>query len=339
MKTKTVPIDDAIGLPLSHDLTKISVEEGFKGARFKKGHILEISDLEILRSMGRHTLTVLELEENEVHEDDASMRLADIMKGENVKIQGPGEGKCSLIATSSGLLDLNPESIGEINGDPQWAIATLPLHVPVSPGEIVASFRVLPLVISEPQMRTAEKAAAPISVLPYTPKSVALINTGRELAEGRIKDSFAPKLEEKIKPYGGTLTAKTVVTDDKEAIVAAIDQMMDRGAEIVICTGGMSVDADDITSSAIRSASTEILFKGIPILPGCHLMLAKKGKVPIIGVPAGAVFEPLSSLDLILPRIFAGALPTSTETRKWGVGGLCRRCKICNFPNCGFAAR
>lgn len=339
MKTKTVPLDQALGLPLSHDLTKISVEEGFKGARFKKGHILQPSDLPVLRSMGRHSLTVLELEEGEVHEDDASMRLARLLKGQGLELQGPGEGKCSLAAATPGLLDLDPQSVDGINKDQQWVMATLPNHVPVNRGEVVASFRVIPLAVSEAQVKAAESSARPISILPYRPKTVGLVTTGRELAEGLVKDSFAPKLESKIKPYGGTLKEKTVAPDDVEAITQAMGRMADLGIQVIVCTGGMSVDADDVTPEAIRNFGATVIFKGIPVLPGCHLMLAKKGETVILGVPAGAVFEPFTSLDLILPGVFAGLLPTREETAKWGVGGLCRHCRVCNFPNCGFAAR
>lgn len=339
MKKKNLPLEEAIGHPLSHDLTQISPQRGFKGARFKKGHVVEESDLEILRSMGRAHLTVLELEPQEVHEDDASVRLSRMLTGDGVSTSGPSEGKCTLKAERDGLLHFDTDGINGINLDPSWIVSTLPVNVPVKRGEIVAGFRVLPLAVDEEQVKRAEEIASPISVIPFYPLKLGLVTTGKELAEGRIKDSFRPKLEVKIAEYGGTIIEQTVVPDEKEVIVQAINHMVDIGAEAIICTGGMSVDADDVTSSAIKTTTGETIFKGIPVLPGCHIMLARKGGLPVLGVPAGAVFETWTSLDLLLPRVFAGILPSFEETRRWGVGGLCRHCEICNFPNCGFASR
>ncbi|NCC97268.1 MAG: molybdopterin-binding protein, partial [Synergistales bacterium] len=194
MKTKTVPVAQSLGMALSHDLTQISPSQGFKGARFKKGHVVREEDLETLRSMGRENLTVLELEDNEVHEDDAAIRLAEAITGKNLEVRGPGEGKCSLVASCDGLLDLDPNSVDMINQDRQWIMATVSNHVPVTKGEMVASFRVLPLAVTEAQVKRAEELARPISIVPYRDRKVALISTGRELAEGRIKDSFRPML-------------------------------------------------------------------------------------------------------------------------------------------------
>nr|WP_321502852.1 molybdopterin-binding protein [uncultured Dethiosulfovibrio sp.] len=339
MKTKTVPLDRSLGLALSHDLTLISPLEGFKGPKFKKGHVIEEKDLPVLRSMGRENLTVLELEENEVHEDDAAVRLAKAITGGNLEVRGPGEGKCSLIARCNGLLDLDPDSINLINQDRNWIVATLSNNIPVKKGENVASFRVLPLAVKEEQVKRAEELARPISILPYDPKKVALVTTGKELAEGRVKDAFRPMLEGKIAPYGGSLVHHSIVTDERERIGEAIEQAIGSGANLVVCTGGMSVDADDVTSSAIMDKTDQVVLRGIPLLPGCHFMLATKGPVTLLGVPAGAVFEPLTSLDILLPRIFAGKYPDDDQVRSWGVGGLCRHCPVCNFPCCSFASR
>ncbi len=322
MKTKTLTLEEALGLPLSHDLTQISPEKGFKGARFKKGHLLTAEDLQTLRSMGKEHLTVLELEEGDVHEDDAALRLGKVLQGPGTELQGPGEGKCSLLASHPGVFLMDSQGITGINQDPQWVVATLPPCTPVQSGDVVGAFRVLPLVVKEEQVERAVALGKPFSVVPYRSMKVGLVTTGRELAEGRIKDAFRPKLEEKIAPYGSILVAQAIVSDEKEFILNAIDSMMEKGADMVVCTGGMSVDADDVTSSAIRERTTEIFFKGLPVLPGCHLMAGRNDQAYILGVPAGAVFKPWTSLDLLLPRLFADVPPAFEETRAWGVGGL-----------------
>ncbi|MDR3230091.1 MAG: molybdopterin-binding protein [Synergistaceae bacterium] len=339
MKAKIIGVEEAVGTALSHDLTLIDTDSGYKGARFKKGHVVLPGDVALLKRMGREHLSILELEPGEAHEDEAALCVAACMEGADFTIKGPSEGKCSLVAGKDGLLSFDEGAIHAINEDENWVFATLPDKIPVRKGETVAAWRVGPLVVSEETVRHAERHARPFELLPFRPLRTALVTTGREIWEGRVKDAFPEKLEKKLGLYRAPLIGHEIVPDDRERIRACVESWIDRGAEVVFCTGGMSVDADDLTPAAIRDVATEVVFRGAPVLPGSNLMLAKRGGTTLLGVPACAVHSDITALDAIMHRIYAGLPPTNAEMRRWGVGGLCRGCESCNFPTCVFGSR
>ncbi len=339
MKVHTVPVSESVGLHLSHDVTQVDVVNGFKGARFCRGHQIRKEDVPILRSMGREELAVLLLEEGEVHEDDASLRLARCLQGSGLTLEGPSEGKCSLFATHRGLLSFDEEVVHAINEDTDWVLATLPPNISVEKGERVASFRIAPLIVKEDQVARVEKLATPVSVLPFRPYSVALVTTGREIAEGLVQDAFEPQLRKKIQFYGASFAGHSVVGDSKDEITKAVRSFLAEETSIIICTGGMSIDVEDRTPEAIVNIADDVIFRGIPVLPGSNLMLARTNESYIIGAPACVVACHHTSLDLILDRLFAGVVPTQKEIRRWGVGGLCRSCTTCFYPVCSFASR
>ncbi len=334
-----VRIEDAIGMPISHDMTQIDVKSGYKGARFKRGHIIKHDDLPVLRSMGKNSISVLHMEDNDVHEDDAASRLATRLAGEGLRLDGPEEGKIALYSEWNGLVVYDAESIHRINEDTDWIAVTIPNKVPVKKDEAVAGIRVVPLTMREEQVAKAESAALPITVFPFHPLRTALVTTGREIVEGRIRDAFAPKLVRKLAFYGSTLMEQTITGDEKEEIAQAIRSFIDKGAELIIVTGGMSVDADDRTGTAIAQVSDSVVFNGVPTLPGARLMLALQDKTKIVGAPACVVHDEWTSMDILLNRLFAGLIPTLSEVRRWGAGGLCRKCRSCNYPICAFASR
>lgn len=334
-----VNIENAVGMALSHDLTQIDVKSGYKGARFKRGDIVKPEDLPVLRSMGKYSIAVLHLEEGDIHADDAVLRLAHRLAGEGLRMEGPEEGKISLFAEWNGLVVYDEESIHTINEDVDWIVAVMSNKVPVKKGEPAAGIRIVPLTMREEQIRKAEAAVLPLTVFPFHPLKTALVTTGREIIEGRIRDAFAPKLVRKLASYGSTLMEQAITGDEKEEIALAIQTFITKGAELIIVTGGMSVDADDRTGAAIAQVSDSVVFNGVPTLPGARLMLALQGTTKIIGAPASVVFDELTSMDILLNRLFAGLIPTLSEVRRWGAGGLCRKCRTCNYPVCAFAAR
>ena len=353
MKVKIISVEEAIGTVLAHDLTLVDTEIGYKGARYKKGHTVTEADVAFLKRMGREHLSILELESGDVHEDDAALRVAAAIgvdskdDGVRFSIEGPSEGKCSLVAEKTGLFSFDTEAVHKVNDRSEWVFATLPDKIPVSKGETVAAWRVGPLVVKEDVVRHAESCIEPstFDLLPFKPFKTALVTTGMEIFEGRVKDAFLGQLEKKLAIYGAPLIGHDITPDNAEAIGQSIAAWMSRGAEVVLCTGGMSVDADDVTPLAIHNAATEVVFRGVPVLPGSNLMLALnkdamtcKRRV-LLGVPACAVHAEFTVLDTVMHRIYAGLIPTTEEVRKWGVGGLCRRCATCNYPTCQFGCR
>ncbi|MDO5562993.1 MAG: molybdopterin-binding protein [Synergistaceae bacterium] len=336
MKITTISLEEAIGKPLAHDLTQIIASEHKKSARFKKGQVITEADLPTLRDMGRENLSVLELSPGDVHEDD----------GDNLKITGPSEGRCNLVAEKAGLLQYLAETVNRVNQDPDWVLAALAPHRPVREGQTVAGFRIRPLVMEDYRVERAVAAvrgSKPFNVIPFKPLKVALVTTGKEIYDNRVQDAFRPKLEEKLKLLGGTLIGQTVCADSLEQISASMNIFLNFGANVIICTGGMSVDADDKTPGAIRSVCRRISFQGTPALPGAMLMLgwaeSRVGgsDVAVIGAPACVAFDERTALDKLLPFIFAGIEPGDL-VRRWGVGGLCEHCDECHYPSCSFAS-
>lgn len=347
MKITQIPLEQAVGLPLAHDLTQIDAKNHKKSARFKKGQIITEADLETLRSMGRENLSVMELSPGDVHEDDAAMQLGEALCGENLRVTPPAEGRCNLVAETSGMLCYLAETVNRVNQDPDWVLSALAPNRPVLKGQVVAGFRIRPLVLEDYRVERAVavvRGSKPFAVLPFRPLRVGLVTTGKEIVDKRVEDAFRPKLLEKLERLGGgTLIGQRFCTDSLELISEAIGAFLDEDADVIICTGGMSVDADDKTPGAIRSRCRRIAFQGTPALPGAMLMLGwakspKDGRdVAVIGAPACVAFDDRTALDKLLPFIFAGIEPGDL-VRRWGVGGLCEHCAVCHYPACSFAA-
>ena len=347
MKITQIPLEQAVGLPLAHDLTQIDAKNRKKSARFKKGQIITEADLETLRSMGRENLSVMELSPGDVHEDDAAMQLGEALCGENLRVTPPAEGRCNLVAETSGMLCYLAETVNRVNQDPDWVLSALAPNRPVLKGQVVAGFRIRPLVLEDYRVERAVavvRGSKPFAVLPFRPLRVGLVTTGKEIVDRRVEDAFRPKLLEKLERLGGgVLIGQRFCTDSLELISGAIGEFLDEDADVIICTGGMSVDADDKTPGAIRSRCRRIAFQGTPALPGAMLMLGfakspKDGRdVAVIGAPACVAFDDRTALDKLLPFIFAGIEPGDL-VRRWGVGGLCEHCAVCHYPACSFAA-
>lgn len=347
MKITQIPLEQAVGLPLAHDLTQIDAKNHKKSARFKKGQVITEADLETLRSMGRENLSVMELSPGDVHEDDAAMQLGEVLCGENLRVTPPAEGRCNLVAETSGMLCYLAETVNRVNQDPDWVLSALAPNRPVLKGQVVAGFRIRPLVLEDYRVERAVavvRGSKPFAILPFRPLKVGLVTTGKEIVDKRVEDAFRPKLLEKLERLGGgTLIGQRFCTDSLELISDAIGKFLDEDTDVIICTGGMSVDADDKTPGAIRSRCRRIAFQGTPALPGAMLMLGyakspKDGRdVAVIGAPACVAFDDRTALDKLLPFVFAGIEPGDL-VRRWGVGGLCEHCPVCHYPACSFAA-
>lgn len=346
MNIKTIPIEEAVGKQLAHDLTQIDAPNHKKSARFKKGQIVTEADLPVLRDMGKENLSIIEMTVGFIHEDDAALALSAVLAGDNLRTTAPEEGRCNLVATKPGLLWYLAETVNRVNQDPDWVLSALAPHRPVREGQTVAGFRIRPLVIEDYRVERAVavvRGSQPFKILPFRPLKVGLVTTGKEIADGRIADAFRPKLDDKLLRLNGEYIGQRYSVDSVESIAAAITAFIDEDAKVVICTGGMSVDADDRTPGAIRNVCRRISFQGTPALPGAMLMLGwtvspKDGEdIAVIGAPACVAFDERTALDKLLPFIFAGIEPGDL-VRRWGVGGLCEHCPVCHYPCCSFAA-
>lgn len=339
MRVETLAVEEAVGRILCHDITRI-VKDRFKGAAFKRGHVIQAGDVEELLRLGKEKIYVLELEEDEIHEDEAGVRLGKAAAGSGVSWRGPKESRVNLYADIPGLLKINVDALEAINELPDVVMATLPNNTVVNCGDMLAGTKVIPLVVKESVIAAAEKIAAEtaeiVKVVPFVKKKTGIIVTGNEVFKGRITDAFGPVLCEKVKAYGSEVLESTYTPDDAGVISETITSMIERGAEVILVSGGMSVDPDDVTPLAIRRSGAEIMKYGAPALPGAMFLLAYRDGIPVLGVPACGMYFKTTVLDLLLPRIFAGERITGRDIVKLAHGGLCRACGQCNYPNCTF---
>lgn len=335
---KTVSVYDAIGMVLAHDLTQIIPGE-YKGSRFKKGYIFKEEDVKVLLDMGKANIYVLELGPDDVHEDEAAQRLARAAAGTGIKLMPKGEGKVELIAEYDGLLQIDVDKLMEILDDDEVMFATLHKNQMVKEGQVVAGTRVIPLYVSNSVVKRVEDACKDgpfIKVAKLKPYRIGLVTTGSEIYHGRIKDAFGPVLHRKFRELGSEIVHQIFSDDNDDMIADSIKTLLDEGVDMVAVTGGMSVDPDDRTPSGIRKAGAEVITYGAPVLPGAMFLLGFIGDVPVVGLPGCVMYHNTSVFDLIVPRILAGDKPSRKDIKALTHGGLCRNCKVCTYPNCGF---
>ncbi|TCS77011.1 molybdenum cofactor synthesis domain-containing protein [Muricomes intestini] len=335
---KLIRTEDAVGSVLCHDITQI-IPGVMKDAVFRKGHIVTEEDIPVLLSVGKEHLYVWENQEGMLHENDAAEVLRRVCQGDYMTPTEAKEGKIELRADCDGLLKVDRKKLNQINGMGQIVIASRHGNFPVKKNDKLVGMRVVPLVIEEEKMNKVEEFCGdkPIfQILPFHKMKAGIVTTGSEVYHGRITDKFTPVVIEKLEEYGVEVLGSKPCDDDSEMVTGAIQDWIRQGAEMVVCTGGMSVDPDDMTPLSIRNASNEVITYGAPVLPGAMFMLAYNGDIPIMGLPGCVMYSKRTIFDLMLPRLVAGERLKAEDFTVLGEGGLCLSCDICTFPNCGF---
>ena len=336
---KLIRTEYAEGHVLCHDITQI-IKGVTKDAVFRKGHVVTKEDIPVLLSVGKEHLYVWEKKEGMLHENEAAEILREICQGKNLHPSEVKEGKIELIADCDGVLKVDGEKLRKINSLGEMMIASRHGNFPVKKGDKIAGTRVIPLVISEEKMKKAKETAGekPIfKVVPYMQKKVGIVTTGSEVYHNRIEDTFTPVIEQKLSEFPVEICGHEICDDDPGMITAAIHDLLKRGCNMIICTGGMSVDPDDRTPLAIKNVATEVVSYGAPVLPGAMFLLAYYGgDLPIMGLPGCVMYAKRTIFDLVLPRIMTGEVLTEEDLNGLGEGGLCLNCPACAFPNYGF---
>jgi molybdenum cofactor synthesis domain-containing protein len=368
---KTIPVTEAVGTVLAHDITEIRKNE-FKGQAFRRGHVVRQEDVCHLQRLGKEHLFVLKIGDDEMHEDEAALVLAEALMGEGVEIKGePKEGKITLLAARDGLLRINREALFDFNLLGDVMCATIHDATIVRKGQAVAGTRAIPLVVKREVISRAVgiggKAGKVIHVKEMRKPRAGVVITGNEVYSGRIKDCFAPVIAEKVQSFGGEIIRQYYAPDDESVIEKRLRELIEAGADLLITTGGMSVDPDDVTRFAIRRLGASEIAYGSAVLPGAMVLVAyiEKGTrerqngsllpsstdsrepstfrtpdpssmIPVLGIPACGMYSRMTVFDLILPRILAGEKIGRRELAELGHGGLCLKCDVCNYPLCPF---
>lgn len=363
--TRTVPVSEAVGMVLPHDITEIRPGE-FKGRAFRKGHIVREEDIKHLKQLGKEHLFILEIKEDEMHENDAAAAIATALSGEGITMAGePNEGKINLVADMDGLLNVDREALLRFNMLGEVMCATIHNNSVVKKGQLVAGTRAIPLVVKksiiDEAVKIAESVHGVLGVKEIRKPKAGIVITGNEVFHGRIKDAFEPVIRKKIKVLDGEIIGVRFAPDDVKIIEDRIRELINEGADLIITSGGMSVDPDDVTRFAIRNLGVEEMHYGSPVLPGSMFLVAYlqnaehrakntdsppfnsplikgglRGVVPILGIPACGMYADITVFDLVLPRILAGEKIGRKELAELGHGGLCLKCETCRYPVCPF---
>ena len=335
---KIVPVEEAVGMILCHDMTRIVPGES-KGPAFRKGHIVAGEDVQLLLEIGKEHVYVLDLAPGQIHEDEAALRIARAAAGPGITLSQVCEGRINFEA-GRGLLDVNVEALNRINSIEEVVLATMHDGQQITEPRAVAGTRVVPLVIDEEKIERVEALCAEypyvVGVRPFKHHNVGLVTTGSEVFHGRIKDRFGPVIREKFSNLGSTIMDQRLSSDDPVMTRDAILAFIAEGAEMVVVTGGMSVDPDDQTPTAIRATGAEVITYGSPTFPGVMFMIADLSGVPILGLPGCVMYYRASVFDLVVPRLLAGEKVTRKDVVTMGHGGFCATCEVCRYPICPF---
>lgn len=334
-----VPVEQAVGMVLGHDLTEI-VPGKCKHAAFKKGHIIKKEDIPKLLNMGKDNIYILELKEGMLHENEAAIRMAKAGAGEGISLTQPNEGRVNLIANYRGLLKINYKALEQINSIDQIMFATLHTNQVISEATMVAGTKIIPLTLEQEKIEEVERICKenyPIAcVKPFKKLKIGIVTTGNEVFYKRIEDKFGAVIESKFSELGCSIIEQVLSKDDSDMIADSIKYLLDKGADLITVTGGMSVDPDDVTPLGIKKSGAHIISYGAPTIPGAMFLLSYLGDIPIVGLPACVMYSKETIFDLVMPRLIAGEKVLKRDIVSLGHGGLCRGCSICSFPNCGF---
>lgn len=330
---------DAVGQVLCHDITRI-IRGVEKDAVFRKGHVIREEDIPVLLDVGKDHIYIWENDENMLHENEAARILYDICRNDHMRPSEVKEGKIELIAECDGLLKVDTEKLNRINALGEMMIACRHGNFPVKAGDKLAGTRIIPLTIEKEKMEKARAAAGdgPVfEIRPFQKKKAGIVTTGNEVFHGRIQDTFTPVIEEKLSEYDARVIGHEICDDDHRRITGSIRGLLAKGADMIICTGGMSVDPDDRTPLAIKNTGARIVTYGAPVLPGAMFLLGYcDGDIPVMGLPGCVMYAKRTIFDLVLPRIMSGEILKPEDFTRLGQGGLCLSCPVCTFPNCGF---
>lgn len=336
---KKIRIEDAVGMVLGHDVTQI-IPGQYKGPRFRRGHLIKEGDIPEFLKIGKEHVYVMELKAGVIHEDEAALRLGRAFSGENIDLTGPSEGKVTFLSKISGILKVNLSLLHRINLSGNIILSTLHRHTPCSQRMAVGATRIISLTAPERQIEKienwCEKYGSVIEILPYRVLNIGVVVTGNEFFHGRTEDRFDDRVGKKILNFGSQVVKKQIVPDDIQQISKALLEFQDANIDLILITGGLSVDPDDVTRAGVKKSGAKIIFYGTPVLPGAMFLYGVLDGKLILGLPACVFYHKATLFDVIFPRILAGEVLSRREISLLGHGGFCQDCDPCHFPVCPF---
>jgi molybdenum cofactor cytidylyltransferase len=319
MKFATVPIDQAEGALLAH---AIRLPQLF----IAKGRPIAAEDIALLRAAGVQSVAVALIEDGDVVEDVAAARVARLLAGRGIAAREANDGRCNLCAVFQGLLHFDPGGVDALNHiDEAITLGTLPVHEPVEQGAIVATIKVNPYAVAEDVVAAWEQAAAPLSVAPFRPHRVSLIQTMAPGLKASVLEKTSHATRERLEAFGSALCTDLRAPHEEQALARAIAQRRSAGDDLILICGACSIaDRKDVVPAAIELAGGRVDHYGMPVDPGNLLLLGGFGDIPVIGMPGCARTPQLNGFDYVLRLVLAGLSVGREEIMSMGVGGLLR---------------
>jgi hypothetical protein len=308
------------------------------GKRWPKGRRLSEEDLLALAAAEpAAAVTVLVPTGNELHEDEAALRLAKAIVGQGLDVRGPNQSRLDLVASADGVVTVRIAELERINRlDPLEVFTVFDGQV-VEKGDLVASVKVAPHLVDagviDAGARIAGFGSQPIvSVSPFGARRVGVVV--KESIKGTVKERFEASVRAKIEGLGSEIIDIEYVEDDADAVEMAVGRFT-RGAEmadLVLTAGSASTDPEDAFFIAIEALGGRVVRRGVPSHPGSMLWLARVGGTSILGLPTCGAYSMATAADLLLPRLLAGEPPSEATVARMGHGGILTRDQRFRFP-------
>jgi molybdenum cofactor cytidylyltransferase len=317
MKFGPVPVVEAEGAIAAHSIRHAS-------GVVRKGSMLTAEHIERFRAEGLADVVVARLEPGDVHEDAAARRVAEVLKGENIRLDEAGTGRCNLYAERAGLFVVDRASVDTLNRlDPGLTLATLPAFTPVEVGRMVATVKVIPFAVPERVVAEAERLEPPTQVLTWKPLKVGLAATMLPGLKPSVMEKTRRVLDERLKAAGASVIREERVPHEEGALARALTALKDAGAELIVAFGASAItDENDVIPEGVRKAGGRVLHFGMPVDPGNLLLLGEINGKPVLGAPGCARSPAENGFDWVLDRLLAGLKVGPDDITGMGVGGL-----------------
>ncbi len=278
--------------------------------------------------MGKLSVYAAELEDGDVLENEAALRIAAGLVGDGLRLSPPAGGRVNLLATRLGVLYVQAQALRQANACEGVTLATLPTHAVARPRQIVATVKVIPYAVPESLLaaggsRHRRGGAADRIAGAAAPKRVGILLSGSAGVHQRLQDDFEAPLRARIEALGSNAELKGFISLEDEGDEIALSRLLQScaadGYDLVVLAGETAIqDRCDLAPRAILRAGGSVECVGVPVDPGNLLMLAYLGEMPVLGAPGCARSLKTNAIDWVLPRLLAGERLSFGDLAVWG---------------------
>ncbi len=324
-------LEDALGTVLAHS-------HRLPDRMLRKGSVLDAAALASLRAAGRSGVIAARLEPGDVGENEAAGRLAAALHAPGLAAGRAGTGRVNLHAETAGLLRVDAARVDGINLlHEALTVATLPDFSVVAARDMVATIKVIPFAVPGAVLDRVEAASRErgpgFSLHAFRPLRVGLALSELPGLKESVTEGTIEATRHRVTTLGGTLLPPLRCPHTTAAIGAAVRQLLEAGAQLVLVAGASAtVDRRDVGPEGVVRAGGEIIHFGMPVDPGNLICVGRIGGVPALVLPGCARSPKANGIDWVLQRLFAGLPLGPVEIMRMGVGGLLKDTDVRPLP-------